>query len=362
MRAKFEFTTRCNLDCIHCSAALYRPAPEMEKDQMISLLEQLVAAGYNEFHLQGGEPFIRSDIFEVLDFLEQHGVQFLVTTNSLLLNEEKIKKVLTYKRLSTFTISLDGATKETHEALRGENTFERTLEMIRLAVKWRAKLGSAVRLNINHTVSKINYKEIGEIFYLVDRIGVDSVFILSLSLLGNAAEHKDELFLSEREELLALQEGIAVLRKIDIARQIKGLRPLQFEVELFPYTWKCRLMKQSRRFTSKVTEHTCGAGVNTIYIGADGTIYPCEGTRVFLDMIEKEVGLYEKPNIRNYTIQEAKQTESFRKITDFLHDYDRIFKSIEPCNTCEHLGKCTICPLFAKAHRVVKKCTEEVLT
>ena len=361
MQAKFEFTTRCNLECIHCSAASYRPAPEMETDLMMNMVENLLEEGYNEFHLQGGEPFIRPEIFDVLDLLEQHNAFFLVSTNSLLLNEEKIKKTLSYKGLITFTISLDGATREQHEALRGENTFDRTLNMIKLAAKWKAALNSKTKLTMNFCVTKINYQHIGEMFSLADKLGVDSVFILSLSLIGNAAHHKDELFLPEREELLALEKGVSALRKIDIARQAKGLKPLQVDFELFPYRWKCRLMKKARRFSSRPVHDNCASGISTIYVAADGTIYPCEGTRNFMDLLEKEVGPYERPNIRDCTVQEAKQTESFRRIVDYLHDDDRIYASVTPCSTCEHLRKCTLCPLFALADKEITKCTEEVM-
>jgi radical SAM protein with 4Fe4S-binding SPASM domain len=359
--AQVEFTTRCNLDCIHCSASIYRPALDWKTDQLMNVFKQLLDEGYNEFDLKGGEPFMRSDIFQVMDLLEQHGATFFLSSNALLLTEEKIQKLLSYRGLSTFTVSLDGARKETHEAIRGEKTFDRTLEMVRLVAKWMSRLNSRTRFGLNYTLMKTNHKEIGEIFDLADRLGFDSVFVLTLSMLGNAVEHEDDLALQEREELLALQRGAKVLRKINIARQIKGSRPLEFSVEKFPYTWKCRLMKWSRTFKSSVTRSVCGGGTNRIYIGADGTIFPCEGVRISLDKIQEEVGPFEKPSIWEYTVQEAKQTESFRRIVDLLHDYDRMFKSIEPCNTCGYLGKCTICPLSARRDGGVKRCMEEVL-
>jgi radical SAM protein with 4Fe4S-binding SPASM domain len=321
----------------------------------------LVDEGYNEFHLQGGEPFICSNVFQVLDLFEQHDVEYALGSNSLLLNNEKIKKLLTYKGLKMLSISVDGATEKTHEAMRGRNTFEPTLKMMRLAAKWKSSLNSRTILSVNHVLTKINHKEIGGIFTIADRIGFDSVFVFSLSLVGNAAEHKDELFLPEREELQALQEGANVLRKINMARKIKGLNRLMFDIELFPYTWKCRLLKWSKGVTSKATQQMCGSGTSTIYIGIDGTVFPCEGARAFLDRIEREVGPYERPNVQNYTIKEAKQTESFKRIVEFLHDYEHIFTSIEPCNTCEYLRNCSICPLFAIADGEVKKCREEVL-
>lgn len=362
IQAKIEFTTRCNLDCIHCCTSIYRPAPDWETDQLMSTIQQLLAEGCTEFHLQGGEPFIRPDIFQVLDLFDLHeGVKFLISSNSLLLDEEKIKKLLNYRGLKAFSISLDGATEKTHETMRGEKTFKYTLDMMQLAAKWKSRLNSQTILTVNHVLTKVSSKEIGEIFAIADNVGFDAVFALSLSLFGNAAEHKDELYLSEREELQVLKKGTTALGKINMARQIRGLQPLMLNIEHFPYTWKCRLLKWSRGLTSSITQQKCRSGTGTIYVGADGTIFPCEGVRGFLDIIEEKVGPYERPNIQEYTIQEAKQMESFKRIVQYLHDYDRIFKSIEPCSTCEHLNKCSICPLFAVADREVKRCKEEVL-
>lgn len=362
MLAKVEFTTRCNLDCIHCCASIFRPAPDWKTDQLMNVFEQLIAEGYNQFELKGGEPFIRSDIFDIMDLLEHNGAEFYLTSNSLLLNEDKIQKLLSYKNLSTFSISLDGATKETHESMRGANTFEHTVEMIQLCTQYKKKLNSQTRLGLNFTITRLNHHEIGEIFTLTDRLGLNSVFILSLSLLGNAVKNKDKLFLSEKEEFLTLEKGANILRKINIARQVKGLHPLEFDMELFPYTWKCRLMQWSRTFRSYITEHKCGSGIGEIYVDSNGTIYPCEGVRVFLDMLEKKLGPYERPTIHGCTVKEAKQKESFKKIVNFLQDYDSIFKPLTPCGTCPHLGKCTVCPLFAIKDGGMKRCTPEVLT
>lgn len=363
MQAKVEVTTRCNLECIHCSASTYRPAPDWKTDQLVRTIEHLIAEGYTDFHLQGGEPFIRSDIFQMLNLFEDHeNVRFSFASNSLLLNEEKIKKLLLHKRLSTFTISLDGALKETHETMRGENTYEHTLKMMKLVAKWKYKLKAQTNFNLNFTLTKINHQEIEQIFRTADQLGFDRVVVLSLSPMGNAAENLDKLLLSEKEEFAALQKGAHALRKINIARQAKGLNPLQFDVNLFPYTWKCKLMKWSRDFTNGRTQVLCGTGTSTIYVGADGTIFPCEGVRTCLDVVEREIGSYEKPNIKDYTITEAKKTESFKRIVAFLRDYDKVFGSIEPCNTCEHLGKCNICPLFALMDGGVPRCAPEVLT
>jgi radical SAM protein with 4Fe4S-binding SPASM domain len=246
--------------------------------------------------------------------------------------------------------------------MRGQKAFEHCLEMIRHAVTQRSELTSRTGIGLNHTLTKINHHELADVFNLADTLGVDSVSVLSLSLLGNAALHKDELYLSEREELTALQKGATALRKINIGRQIKGLNPLTFNVELYPYTWKCRLMDRLRHLVSYVSQHICASGTETIYVTADGTIFPCEAARPALDALERILGPYERPNISEYTIAEAKQTESFKKIVTFLHNYDQVFSSIRPCNTCGHLGKCTICPLSVLAEGEVRKCTEEVLS
>jgi radical SAM protein with 4Fe4S-binding SPASM domain len=361
VQAKIEFTTRCNLNCMHCSAAPYRPAPDWETDQLMDVLGQMLQEGYTEFHLQGGEPFIREDIFDVLDLLEQNKGFFVISTNSLLLNEEKIEKLLGYNHLAMLTFSLDGATPELHNTMRGEDAFDHTLRMIRSAVALRKKLNAPATLGLNYTLTRINSYQIGDIFARADELQVDSVSVLSLSLRGNALDHKDELYLTEKEEFEALLKGAAALRKINVSRKIKGLPPLMFNVELYPYTWKCTLMNQSGHLISYVSQHLCSAGTHTIYIAANGTIYPCEAARPYMDLLEKHLGPYDKPNIHECTITEAKQNESFKRIVSYLQDYDHVFNSITPCNTCGHLGKCTICPLVVLAEGKATRCTEEVL-
>jgi hypothetical protein len=79
-------------------------------------------------------------------------------------------------------------------------------------------------------------------------------------------------------------------------------------------------------------------------------------------VLEKILGPYEKPNINDCTIAEAKETESFKKIVDYLQNYDHVFNSVTPCNTCGYLGKCTICPLVVLADGEARRCTLEVLS
>jgi radical SAM protein with 4Fe4S-binding SPASM domain len=180
--------------------------------------------------------------------------------------------------------------------------------------------------------------------------------------LGNALDHKDELYLTEKEEFEALLKGATALRKINVKRQIKGMNPLTINLDLFTYSWKIILMRLSKHVVGREGGNICSTGTTTIYVDVDGTIYPCEGTRVFMDMLEERLGPYERPNIHECTIAEAKQKESFKRIVSYLRDYDTLFNSITPCNTCEHLGKCTICPLFALKDGEVKRCTREVLS
>jgi radical SAM protein with 4Fe4S-binding SPASM domain len=362
VQAKIEFTTRCNLNCIHCSAAMFRPAPDWESDNLMKVITQLIDEGYTEFHLQGGEPFIREDIFDVLDLFDENNIVYALSTNSLLLDEEKIKKVLAYKGLLTFTFSLDGSTPETHNTMRGEDAFDHVMDMIQCAVTLKEELHSKVSIGLNYVLTKVNSHQLSDVLNLADKMGLDSVAILSLSLLGNALDHKDELYLTEKEEFEALLKGATALRKINLKRQIKGMNPLTINLDLFTYSWKIILMRLSKHVVGREGGNICSTGTTTIYVDVDGTIYPCEGTRVFMDMLEQHLGPYERPNIHECTIAEAKQKESFKRIVSYLRDYDHLFRSITPCNTCEHLGKCTICPLFALKDGEVKRCTQEVLS
>lgn len=114
--------SRCNLKCKHC----YNRSGDSDRktlmtpEKWIDLANQIVRdGGIFQCIISGGEPLLLSDkLFEIMDILHDDGTSFVVITNGLLLDREKVKRFLKY-RFFWFQISIDGLTPEIHDEFRG---------------------------------------------------------------------------------------------------------------------------------------------------------------------------------------------------------------------------------------------------
>lgn len=102
----FELTYKCNFRCPHC----YLPGSHKEKrelstEQIFSVLEQLKGMGVYNIGFSGGEPLVRRDIFDILDYAYRCGFKFGLLTNGYSINEkiaDRLKKVNVIKVDITF--------------------------------------------------------------------------------------------------------------------------------------------------------------------------------------------------------------------------------------------------------------------
>jgi MoaA/NifB/PqqE/SkfB family radical SAM enzyme len=119
----------CNNSCLMCRS--HSPLNEekvytktgkklMEMDVFVKLIEELYRMGTKEVQLSGrGEPFLHSDVFDMIKYIKSKGICCYVTTNGSLLNEESSEKLVEYK-LDVLNISLNSCKEETHSIIHGE--------------------------------------------------------------------------------------------------------------------------------------------------------------------------------------------------------------------------------------------------
>jgi len=64
--AVWEFTLKCNSNCIHCGSSAGKPRlDELDTEEALSLVKDLKSNGYDGIALMGGEPFLRGDWYEI---------------------------------------------------------------------------------------------------------------------------------------------------------------------------------------------------------------------------------------------------------------------------------------------------------
>jgi MoaA/NifB/PqqE/SkfB family radical SAM enzyme len=126
-----DLTHRCNLLCNICEIRKDKPIREFSLKETNNIIKQAAEWQVKDFALSGGEPLMREDIFEILDFVGKNKFHIGILTNGVILNDTMIKKLLPYLAggFLSLSISLDALTSEIHDEIRGvKGSFERTAQ------------------------------------------------------------------------------------------------------------------------------------------------------------------------------------------------------------------------------------------
>jgi MoaA/NifB/PqqE/SkfB family radical SAM enzyme len=103
-------------------------------------------AAVSEFRMivvTGGEPLLRKDILELMEYAGRLGFRVVFSTNGTLLTPQ-IARDLVKSGIVNFSISLDGSTRQSHESIRRiPGCFSRALEGLKAA----ATTGACVQVN-----------------------------------------------------------------------------------------------------------------------------------------------------------------------------------------------------------------------
>jgi organic radical activating enzyme len=121
----------CNLECTHC---LYAASPrsrdryKISRDELQSIVEQLDAAGAQpHFMVTGGEPFLHTELADLLGTLDRRGYSFQVMSNGTMINEATANLFARFERLRKVQVSIEGDSPDLNDQVYGRGTFERTI-------------------------------------------------------------------------------------------------------------------------------------------------------------------------------------------------------------------------------------------
>lgn len=126
---KLDITYRCNNNCRHCWLWLSQDAIERHKELTFEEIQRIVGEarkmGTQAWSISGGEPMLRSDFYEIFDFITQKSIYYTLNTNGTLITP-RIAQLL--KRKGRKMIAIYGATAEVHDHItRNEGSFAATM-------------------------------------------------------------------------------------------------------------------------------------------------------------------------------------------------------------------------------------------
>ena len=185
----WETTKACLLTCRHCRANAQRDpgSDDISTDEGLALIDDLAAIGRPRpiMILTGGDCLMRNDLVALAAHAKQMDVPVAIAPSVTPKLTPTILRQLRAQSIKTASLSLDGATPDTHEAVRGVNGhFDATMDAINnLKVH-------GYTVQVNTTVMRCNVAELADIASLLQRSGVNvwEVFFLIATGRGNRIE------------------------------------------------------------------------------------------------------------------------------------------------------------------------------
>jgi MoaA/NifB/PqqE/SkfB family radical SAM enzyme len=180
-----ETTNRCDSLCQTCIRTFntLEPAKDLTLDELVRIVDQFPRV--ERVLLHGiGEPLLNPDLFRMISYLKGRGATVLFSSDAIGLTEKK-REGLMQSGLDELRVSLDAATPETYQAIRGVPAFPRVRENVAALVDIRRRLGVArPAISLWFTVLRGNVHELPAFIRLAADIGANRVNVQRLVYYG----------------------------------------------------------------------------------------------------------------------------------------------------------------------------------
>ncbi|MDR0681024.1 MAG: radical SAM protein [Dysgonamonadaceae bacterium] len=270
---QWHFMNTCNLRCAHCYQESYH-FPGLELSDLLRIANEISFTlnkwnMYGRISLTGGEPFMSPYLFDLLDYFErdEHTKQLDILTNGTCIDENSINRLKAYKKLRQIQISLDGASRAVHDAVRGDGVYDKVIETIH---KLRE---NNIEVSLMFTLMRQNMNEAVQVIDFAEAHGVNAVTVERVTPCGNSSI-KDILNAGEVREIY---NAIAIrANKVNFNLTVRRLRPLWIHTE-----------DLNRRADGKIGGF-CPVGFTSMAILWDGTVLPCRRLNIPIGNVLKE--------------------------------------------------------------------------
>ncbi|HEU4702845.1 MAG TPA: mycofactocin radical SAM maturase [Conexibacter sp.] len=126
----WELTYACNLACVHCLSSSGRRDPrELTTAECKAVIDELERMQVFYVNVGGGEPTVRKDFWELLDYAVAHRVGVKFSTNGSRITPAIARRLAATDYVDV-QVSLDGATAAVNDAVRGSGSYETALRAL----------------------------------------------------------------------------------------------------------------------------------------------------------------------------------------------------------------------------------------
>ena len=255
LRMDMALTFKCPNNCIHCYAGGPHETPELITHQWKEVIDQLSQIGVFIVTFTGGEPTMREDLPELLQYAQDKGMVTGLITNGRKLKNEAYVKMLEQAGLDFVQVTLESHLPKIHELITAsQGSWKETVTGIKNAVK------SQIYLTTNTTLNTHNSREFLKTIDYIKELGVAAFGCNSLIYSGKADAVSREFALP-----------IETLRKLLPEIRDKA-QQLNLKFLWYTPTQYCRLDPVQLGLGVK----SCTAAMINMCVAPNGDVYPCQ--------------------------------------------------------------------------------------
>jgi radical SAM protein with 4Fe4S-binding SPASM domain len=174
---------------------------ELSHEQAVKVACDIIELKPRWVILEGGEPLLRDDIYDIGAMFKRNGIDVYVITNGNAFTLEKLKKLASFSPKVLF--SIDGADASTHEAIKRGSRFD-------TALKWAGECASlSIFQGITAVLSRQNRAQAKSFIDLAEKLGGREIIFLPLKPFGDdefSLEYYQRYALSPREQEETIKE------------------------------------------------------------------------------------------------------------------------------------------------------------
>lgn len=284
-RVLWEITNTCNYHCSYCifSSEAKKYEDELNTEEVMRTIKELKENNFTYIKFTGGEPFTRNDMIQILKYASELGFDMDISTNASLITEE-IAQELQNINFPMVHVSLDGNDKYSHEYVRGENTFEKTLRGIRYLTK-------------NNV-----YTRIGTVIYKQNEDKLEEIVKLAIELKAN-------------EIIFSFMEAVGRLKGDETIISKRTINSVKEEIEKLGVKYKEQIQVKYSFTENKICknqEGICPAISKFIYINNLGQISPCTW------VVSENPKYKSELTLKNSTFAEIIKSEPIQKYLKYI--------------------------------------------
>jgi len=245
-----HLTNRCKTTCryCYCSASPLEDPTELSTERWMQVIDRLADLGVSNFVFIGGDPFLRRDILDLVEYVTRtHGRKLRIFYNGYLSPELASELAARSEGSVVMVASLEGASQEINDAIRGRGNHVSSVEGLRNTI------GAGLATVVNTVVTTASMDRLVDMLRFLEDLNVTRWHLL-LPYRSGYMRRNPSLIPTDGQ----LSDAVLTIKE--------PAQDSTVYVDNFA-AWKVRL---NGRYDF------CNAGYDLITVGHDGTVYPCQ--------------------------------------------------------------------------------------